>query len=257
MCKCCLQSLLLGLIALAPRLTFADDAPPPVPPKVAVCTPLAVPVGATTKVILRGWTIDKATAVKCDNDKVALKVVTAGTAPVPGKQDAKVIGDQQLELEVTTPSDFSPGPVELTVVAPSGESMSHTLLVGGDQPLVAETEPNDGFRQAQPISTSQIVDGQIHADGNVDVFSFELTESTKLQIEVQAAQLGSCLDSLLTLYNAAGSVISSHDDQADTTDSELDVTLGPGRYFVCLQDAHDRGGPAHPYRLIVKHSPAP
>jgi len=84
------------------------------------------------------------------------------------------------------------------------------------------------------------------------VFSFELTEQATLVAEVQAAQFGSGLDSLLTLYNSAGSVLSSNDDRDCTTDSRVQSTLAPGRYYLSLQDAHDRGGPAHPYRLILR-----
>ena len=240
------------LIVLVAHATHAEDAQPPVPPKAALCSPLAVPVGATTKVVLRGWAVDKATSIRCDNEKVTFKIVAPGTAPVPGKQDAKQIGDQQLELEVTVPADLTPGPVQLTLVAPSGESKPHPLLIGGDLPVISETEPNDGFQQAQAIAISQIIDGQIHGDGNVDVFSFELTEQATLVAEVQAAQFGSGLDSLLTLYNSAGSVLSSNDDRDSTTDSRVQSTLAPGRYYLSLQDAHDRGGPAHPYRLILR-----
>lgn len=239
------------LLVCGPLIAHAEDAKP-VPPKVAVCSPLAVLSGATTKVTLRGWLVDKATAVLCDNDQVTLKIVSQGAAAVPGKQDAKQVGDQQLELEITVAAGVAPGRVQLTVVAPDGESTPHVLLVGGDLPVIAETEPNDGFRQAQAIAPSQIIDGQIHSDGNVDVFALELTEKTQLSVEVQAQQLGSGLDSILTLYAAAGSIIASNDDQATTTDSKLEVTLEPGRYFLCLQDAHDRGGAAHPYRLVVK-----
>ncbi len=237
-------------MAFATSVIHAEDAKP-VPPRVALCSPLAVPSGATTKVTLRGWLVDKATAVRCDNDKVTLKIVSQGAAAVPGKQDAKQIGDQQLELEVTVAADAPSGRVQLTVVAQDGESKPHALLVGGDLPVVAETEPNDGFRSAQTIATSQIIDGQIHGDGNVDVFAFAITEQTNLSVEVQAQQFGSGLDSIFTLYNATGSIIASNDDQEATTDAKLQELLEPGRYFLCLQDAHDRGGAAHPYRLRV------
>ena len=246
-----MRFLFVCLFALGPLIAPAEDAKP-VPPKVALCSPLAVASGATTKVTLRGWLVDKAAAVKCDNEKVTLKIVSQGAAAIPGKQDAKQIGDQQLELEITVAEGVAPGRVLLTIVAPDGESKPHALLVGGDLPVVAETEPNNGFRQAQAIPPSQIVDGQIHGDGNVDVFAFELKEKTNLRVEVQAQQLGSGLDSILTLYHAAGSIIASNDDHAGTTDSKLETPLEPGRYFICLQDAHDRGGVAHPYRLVVR-----
>jgi len=245
------RHLLVGVMLLSPWGLQAEDAKPLVPPKVALCAPLAIPLETTTKVTLRGWQVDKATAVRCDSEKVTFKIISQGAATVPGKQDAKQIGDQQLEMEINVAEGVSPGRVMLTVVAPNGESAPHALLVGGDLPVLAEAEPNDGFRSAQQIAPSQIVDGQIHGDGNVDVFTFKLTEKTNLGLEIQAQQLGSGLDSLLTLYSASGSLIASSDDQTSTSDSKLELLLEPGRYFACLQDAHDRGGAAHPYRLIV------
>ena len=241
-----------GLIVLGASCALAEEAQPPAPPKIAMCCPLAVSSGGTTKVTLRGWLVDTATAVQCDNDQVTLKILSHGAAPIPAKQDAKQIGDQQLELEITVAAEVAAGRVLLTVVTPGGPSKPAVLLVGGDLPVIAETEPNDGFRQAQVIAPSQIIDGQIHADGNVDVFAFELKDQTSVRVEVQAQQLGSGLDSLLTLYNAAGSNIASNDDGEGTTDSKLETPLEPGRYFVCVQDAHDRGGVAHPYRLSVR-----
>jgi len=140
----------------------------------------------------------------------------------------------------------------LTVVTPTGNSQPHKLLIGGAFPVVLDKEANDGFRQAQPIRLPQIIDGQIHSDRNVDVFSFEVIDSTKVVIEVFARRHGSGLDSLLTLYDARGSIITVNDDQTDTTDSRLEQTVPAGRYFIDLQDAHDHGGPTHPYRLIVQ-----
>ena len=45
--------------------------------------------------------------------------------------------------------------------------------------------------------------------------------------------------------------IAQHDDMSGTTDSRIEQMLPAGKYFIVLQDAHDRGGEAHPYRLIV------
>ncbi len=239
-------------IASSLPLAFADEAKPPTPPRVAMCHPLAVASGASTKVTLRGWLVDHATAVKCNNDKVTLKILSQGAAAIPNKQDAKQIGDQQLELEITVANEVGAGQVDLIVVAPEGESPMHALLIGGEQPVIFDKEPNDGFRSAQEITSTQIINGQIDGDGNVDVFEFDLADRLHLSVEVQAHQLGSNLDSILTLYNATGNLIASNDDQASTTDSKLDAKLEPGHYFVCLQDAHDRGGAAHPYRLVVR-----
>jgi hypothetical protein len=229
---------------------IADDKKPE-PPRIAMCVPLAVPLGATTKVILRGWLIDQATEIRSSNEKVTVKILSKGVANIPNKQDAKQIGDQQVEVEVTV-ADEAAGDVMLTVITPTGDSEPQALLVGGAFPIVGDNEANDGFRQAQPIDVPQIVDGQIQGDRDVDVFSFEVTGSTKVVIEVFARRHGSGLDSILTLYDDSGSSIAVNDDHAETADSRLEQTVAAGRYFITLQDAHDHGGTTHPYRLIVR-----
>ncbi len=240
------------------------------PPKVAMCAPLAVPIDATTKVIVRGWGLEGAKEIRSSSPQVAVKIIASGKAPIPNKQDAKQIGDTQVELEVVVAKDTQAGEVELTVVQPDGESQPHKLLLGthrvvGAQ-LVVEKEPNDGFTQAQPLVLPQIIDGRIDGDGNVDVFSFELIAQQSITLEVHASRYGSNLDSLLTLFDGRGNIIAVNDDaqfttdQADKTnkpgtratqDSKITAVLPAGKYLASLQDAHDRGGPAHPYRLTI------
>ena len=64
---------------------------------------------------------------------------------------------------------------------------------------------------------------------------------------------GTALDSILTLYDAAGRELASNDDIEASVDSRLEVTLPrDGPYYVSVIDAHDQGGPAHVYRLVVR-----
>lgn len=247
-----------------------------VPARIAMCLPLAVPVDATTKVTVRGWGLEGVKEIRSSNPLVTLKVVGSGKATIPNKQDAKQIGDTQVELEVTVAKAAQAGEVELTIVDPEMKNQPHRLLLGSCKALeaqvLAEQEPNDGLEQAQQLRLPQIVDGRIDGDGNVDVFSFELSVAQSIAIEVHASRYGSNLDSILTLFDGRGNIIAVNDDTKDssasnktasgdilirtgeqgsrtTKDSKIIVALPVGRYMTSLQDAHDRGGPAHPYRL--------
>lgn len=241
------------VVVLMSTLNAEDQSPAPEvkPPRIALCLPLGVPQVGTTKVTLRGWSLKDASEVTTDAQSVKVKVLKHGSASVPGRQKPEEIGDEQLELEVTLPESFDHDVVQLFVVTPAGKSDPCQLLVGGKSPVVEEVEPNDGFRQAQQIAFPQIVAGSIHADGNVDVFALELTDKQTVRITVTAAALGSNLDSLLTLYSSVGTVIAIQDDAKSSHDSQIETTLAAGRYLITLQDAHDRGGPAHPYQLKV------
>lgn len=63
---------------------------------------------------------------------------------------------------------------------------------------------------------------------------------------------GDGFDAMLTLYNERAQQIAFHDDLPKSRDARLEVELpADGVYFLVLIDAHDRGGPTHPYRLVV------
>lgn len=238
------------VFAVLSRNATAEDPPKEVP-RIAMCSPLFVAAKPTSKVVIRGWKIEAASEVVCDSPHVAIKILSKGAAAVPNKQDAKQIGDQQIEIEVTVGDGFESATVNLTVVTPDGTAEPHTLLIGSPLAMIADQEPNDGFRQAQVIQLPQTIDGLVHADGNVDVFAIDLDQPNQIAVEVNARKLGSGLDSILTLYDSRFNIIADNDDHANNADSYVTAAVQPGRYYIVLQDAHDHGGPAHPYRLTV------
>ncbi len=234
------------LLLLCASTALAQDNKP----RIGMAVPLAAPVAATTKVKLRGWNIDQASEVKSSTDKVAVKILNKGGAPVPNQQDAKQIGDKQIEVELTVAADAPAGDIMLTAVTPMGEA-AYAFAIGAPHPLVAEKEGNESFRGAQAIVIPQVIDGMIQGDRDVDVFAIELPQPQRIVVEVLAARRGSGLDGFLTIYDARSNIVAQNDDAGGTTDSRIEQTLPAGKYYIAVQDAHDRGGEAHPYRLIV------
>lgn len=233
----------------------ARDKKPPEKdaPRVIVAVPLGIPAGKATKVTLRGLKLDTATEVRFPTPKATAKVLSKGKAAVPNMQDAKHVGDTQVEIEVTLPADAPEGAAEFTVLTPAGESGPHKLLVEKTIPVIAEKEPNNGFKQAQPVALPQAVDGVIGQNQDVDVFRFEGKAGQRVLIEVLATRYGSALDSYLSLHDADGKLLATNDDIEGSTDSRIEVALPKdGAYFASIIDAHDTGGPAHVYRLVVK-----
>lgn len=239
------------MIAISVGMLTVHAEDKPEPPRIALASPFAIPPNASTKVILRGWKLNREIEANTAAAGATVKVLKHEAAAVPNGQDAKQIGDSLVELEVTIPEGFAAETLPLTLSAGGAESMPYSLLVGGGHPVIAETEPNDGFRQAQSLPVPFIIDGQVHADRNVDVYAVDLTADQRLKVEIIARRQGSGLDSLLTIFDAKGRKIAVNDD-ADGADSKLEIPLAAGRYFLIVQDAHDHGGPAHPYRLIVQ-----
>lgn len=249
----------LLLIAMACIQSLGQDKKPEEPPRVLLSSPLGVTAGVSTKVVLRGLRLDQTSEVRVGEPTVLAKILSKGKVAVPQKQDVNRVGDSQIEVEFELPKDAKPGEVAINVVAPSGTSMVHQLFVDA-MPLVAEKEPNDGFRQAQEIKVGDVVEGTLHQPQNVDAFRFEATAGDKIVCEVIAARRGSGLDAVLTLFDSKQQLIGSNDDQPErdglsgwsARDSRIEfVASTTGMIYVVQQDANDLGGPAHPYRLRV------
>jgi hypothetical protein len=241
-------------LALTSPPTFAQDKKKPdkkAEPRVLVVVPLGAAPGKTKKLTIRGIGLDKATDVKVEHGTA--KLVSKGAAPVPDKNPDKV-GDTQVVAEVTLDEKLPDGTVALTVVLPDGETKPHKVLIESTLPVVAEKEPNEGFKQSQEIKLPVVVEGMVERPRDVDVFRFAGKRGQKVTAEVLAHRYGSPLDAMLTLYNAAGQQVAFNDDLApDTRDARLEVVLpADGDYFLVLIDAHDAGSPAHAYRLVVK-----
>lgn len=240
----------LAVLPLAP-LRAAD--PPNDGPRILVAQAIALPAGSTTKVTLRGMKLTEIKEAKCDVPAVAIKIAGKGGTSVPQKFEAKRTGDTQIELELQLPAQGVPAKLPITLVPEKGANLTWEFLVGGELPLVAEKEGNDGFAQAQVVAIPQIVDGAIQSGQDVDVFAIEVTEPTKLRAAVLAARHGSLLDATLTVYTARGEILASADDGAESADPEIEVSLpSAGKYFVAVADALDHGGPTHPYRLMLR-----
>jgi len=245
----------VGLFLLIP-VAFAPGQPKPPDmkdkPKVVVAIPLAVPPGATTKLTLRGVKIDTATEIHVHDPKSSAKLLKKTKVGVGAQEDPNRVGDSQVEIEVTLPADYPMSTFSLSLVTPGGESEPYRLLVDAE-PAIAEKEPNNSFKQAQPIQLPQRIDGVIGQPQDVDVFRFEGKEGQQIVAEVFAARYGSPLDSFLTLYTAEGQIVASNDDMPGSSDSRIEATLPKtGVYYVSVLDANDQGGPAYVYRLVVR-----
>lgn len=123
-----------------------------------------------------------------------------------------------------------------------------------------EREPNDDVQKAQPLALPMIVNGRILQGNDRDVFSFVGRRGQKIVVDVNARRLGSPLDSIVRVTDAAGNRIASNDDYEDKSigllthhaDSYLQVELpADGTYYVWLSDSQSHGGPAYAYRLRV------
>ena len=121
-----------------------------------------------------------------------------------------------------------------------------------DLPEPLETEPNNTPAQAMRLELPIAVDGRIGEAKDIDTFRFTAQADQRLVIEVQARRFGSPLDSLLTLMDAQGGVITRNDDAAEQ-DARIDFDAKKGtEYLLSIRDLTDRGGPRFGYRLVIR-----
>jgi hypothetical protein len=138
-----------------------------------------------------------------------------------------------------------------------------TLALGTAQPLVIdffnETEGNDSITLANDLgvvgvdSTNtrrmKVVRGLINPDGDNDYFRVELAQNGTYSFRVDCT-----LDSVLTLYNASGTLIAENDDDEignnnrgnrDTSftnaDSGITISLNAGVYYVRVRSITTAG----------------
>jgi hypothetical protein len=217
-------------------------------PQIMVLAPLGAAPGKTTKITIRGLRLDQAKEVNVSGGGSA-KISSKGGAPVPDKNPEKV-GDTQVVAEITLPAKVE-GEVLVTVVTPDGPTKPQPLLVEQKLPVIAENEPNPGFKQAQAITLPVVIEGVIASPRDVDVFRFEGKKGQKVSAEVLARRFGSPLDALLSLYNERGELL-AHAESAKG-DPRFEATLpADGVFFLSLIDANDTGSSVHVYRLRVE-----
>jgi hypothetical protein len=105
-----------------------------------------------------------------------------------------------------------------------------------------------------------IANAVISKPGEHDVFALRLASGTAVVAEIRARRLGSPLDSMLRVTDAAGTLIAANDDHDDPcaglethhADSRVAFTAPKdGIYQFHVSDTQGKGSPAHAYRLTI------
>ncbi len=138
-------------------------------------------------------------------------------------------------------------------------TLGHPLLAGTVSVLVeshrciTELEPNDR-KKPQVVALPVTISGRIDPAGDVDVFEFAAKKGERLTFRADARSVGSLLDPVLRLTDAAGKALARADDssagKAGARDAALSFTAPQdGNYRVEVRDLAGHGGPRHFYRL--------
>jgi subtilisin family serine protease len=161
---------------------------------------------------------------------LAGKVATGGVLDVAAALTA--LGTGTLPVEPTPPTDPTPDPVPDPTPVPDPPA----------PPPGDSGEPNDSLDVAVSIDLSRgtaTTAGTIGDGANrrrdVDLFAVSLTAGDVLTVDVDAAVLGSGLDSYLRLFDASGWPLAANDDADGSLDSALGfIAPQTGTYYVGL-----------------------
>ena len=194
-----------------------------------------------------------------------LPVITS-IFPLGGKAGARAFIDTQgWNLPVTRViENFKGKPKGVYPISVRREGWtSNSLPFAVDTLPETMARPGIGHREkAQKVKLPIIVNGRVAHPGEAAYFRFDGRAGDEIVAEVSARRLGSPLDSVLKLTDAAGKQIAFNDDFEDPgaglithqADSLISCRLpAKGNYFLQLTDAQGKGGPDYGYRLRISH----
>jgi hypothetical protein len=169
-------------------------------------------------------------------------------------------------MRVTIAPDAPLGVREFRLVTPRGIS-SVGLFVIGDDPEVAETEPNDALDKAQSITLPVTVNGKIQAVEDVDGYKFSAKAGERITFSVLSGRLqdkihdlspgggGEHVNPILFLHDASGRELASNDNYFRADPLLTYKVEKDGDYVVKIRDARYHGMAHWVYRLTITARP--
>jgi hypothetical protein len=155
------------------------------------------------------------------------------------------------------------GPIERDVVVPTDIKALHEQVVQDEQGVtpsavpfrhfsdgnIMEAEPNDAFESSTAAELPLALNGRIEKAGDVDFFKLPAKKGQVWEVECYARRLGSPVDPVVTIYNAAKAGVVGADD-ARGQDSYMRWPVAEdGEYFVRVSDHLGQGGENYVYRI--------
>ncbi|HVG39276.1 MAG TPA: PPC domain-containing protein [Pyrinomonadaceae bacterium] len=177
---------------------------------------------------------------------VEKRVIPKGSLSAPIKDVANVF---RVVAEVRIAPQTPPGRYTFRLSSALGTTNSMAFGVGA-LPEIAEEKDHADLAHAQKISLPATLIGGLENVGAQDYYAFRARGGEELIFEVNAASLGSSIDSLVELLDAEGRVVAANDDHRGNTDSLLVYRVPTaGEYFLRIRDTMNSSGKRKFYRL--------
>lgn len=209
----CVSMLLLPVLTGSGPATRADTFYP----MLMSVSPVAVQAGQTTECEVNArYSLQGAYKVFVTGEGVTGEVEGTTTA-MGGRRRGRRQGTR-LRIAFKAAADAMLGPREVRIATPQGVSTVGQIVVVRD-PIVREAANNDTLKTAQSIPLPATVCGALEKAEDVDFYKFTLSGPTALTFHVQCQRLQNKIhdlqvhaDPLLTLRNAAGTVLAANDN---------------------------------------------
>jgi hypothetical protein len=229
------------VIVAASRLTMAQ------PPAVNYPVPAAAIVGQATDITLFGGNLASPTAIWTN-------LPSANIELAPGIEGNGTKADQVV-YRCTLAADAPVGIYAFRLATAKGVSNTRLMMID-DLPSVADNGNNKTQATAQAVSFPTAIDGAAEAE-SYDFYKLTLPSGQKISVAVGARRLGSALDPVIRLLDAAGRELAYSDDEPGIGADSRFVYQAPsaGDYFLELRDIRYQGSPNHRYHLRVGNFP--
>ena len=240
------------LASLVCTLLHADE-PKKETASITAIEPVSLVTNSKATLKIRGFKLKDATEIRFPKTTgIKAEIKEKKDSAQPAGLENKLVGESQILVEIALPPGLEPGPLEFVIVTPAGET-SGRFITAMAKNVLEEKEPNNGFRNAQKLEPGKVVRGAFQQDKDVDVFEYTARTGQKLNISVIGGS-SLLMDAALTCYDKDGHALAAADDTDGRNPSLTLATTVDGPVFVCVSDAHDKGGEWHSYLLTVEDS---
>jgi hypothetical protein len=222
-------------------------------------SPVAVQVGKTSECeVTARYNLYGTYKVLVTGTGVSGAVDTPKAPPKPGEKRPQV---GRLKVRFQVAPDALPGVREVRLATPQGASTVGQIVVVRD-PVIYEAANNDTMKTAQLISLPATVCGAIERPEDVDHFKFKVSAGAAFTFHVRCQRLQNKIhdlqehaDPILTLKNAAGTVLAMNDNYFFGDPLLYYRFAAAGEYFLEIRDARYSGNPDWQYSIEINDRP--
>jgi hypothetical protein len=158
---------------------------------------------------------------------------------------------ESVSQEVDFPADAKAETFSYRLQTPHGTTQPYTFQLSD----TADTpEAKEMGEKPQLVVPPLAIAGRISQRGERDVYSFQGKKGESWELSVQAKQIGSLIDPIVTIYAPGGKPLGSKDYFTTRVDPRLAVTLPvDGEYQVVIGDLSGKPPELHSvYRLVIR-----